>query len=95
MQWILNILKRCERSPKVYVLKSKLRAEYSYIKKVISSCKTREQLNSAHNMIDNWYDMRVIEVEYRPLCDYTTWDLLSDLYNDLIKICEIHINLIK
>ena len=46
-------------------------------------------------MIDNWYDMRVLDVEYRPLYDYTTWDLLSDLYNDLIKIYEIHINLIK
>ena len=39
--------------------------------------------------------MRVIEVEYRPLYDYTTWDLLSDLYNDLIKNLENHINLIK
>lgn len=49
-------------------------------------------------MIDNWYDMRVMDVEYseyRPLYDYTTWDFLSGLYNDLIKIYEIHINLIK
>ena len=72
-------------------MKSKLRSEYNYIKKVIHSCKTREQINSAYNMIDNWYDMRVGEVEYRPMYDYTTWDLLSDLYNDLIKICEFHI----
>lgn len=86
MQWILNIFKRCEESPKVHRLKSKLRTEYSYIKKVISSCKTREQLNSAYNMIDNWYDMRVIEVECRPLYDYTTLDLLTDLYKDLIRI---------
>lgn len=96
MQWILNIFKKSKKSPKVHRLKSKLRAEYSYIKKVISSCKTREQLNSAYNMIDNWYDMRVIEVEHRPLYEYNTLDLLTDLYNDLIKICEIHhINLIK
>ena len=37
-------------------------------------------------MIDNWYDMRVIEVECRPLYDYTTLDLLTDLYKDLIRI---------
>ena len=95
MQWILNIFKRCERSPKMYELKSKLRSEYNYIKTVIYSCRTFEQLNSAYNMINNWYDMRVIEVDDRPLYDYNSLDLLTDLYKDLIMSYEIHINLIK
>lgn len=45
-------------------------------------------------MIDNWYNMRVIEVEYRPLWDYTTLDLLTDLYKDLIRILRNHNKLI-
>ena len=46
-------------------------------------------------MINNWYDMRVIEVDDRPLYDYNSLDLLTDLYKDLIMSYEIHINLIK
>ena len=86
MQWILNILKRCEKSQTNDI--TKLYQEYEWVRKVLNSCTTQSQLHNAHNLMDIWY-----EKEIRNIYDFDNyidmWDAerrIDTLYDDLGRI---------
>ena len=87
MQWIRNILKRCEKSQVIDI--TKLYQEYEWVRKVLNSCTTQPQLLNAHNLMDIWYEKEIRNVYSLDISDIDIWDAeyrIDKLYDDLSRI---------